>query len=245
MTDIEKQKSRIVLTEENPLLNPDQMGVIEALNEEMVEAVNKRQGFRTPTEMRFSVLNDHRHPTNASKYWQAIREQSSFYEQLVFLSFRYRANEIALMRCERELPRLTDELDIMDKHVQIDELLYIRSTMKVEAKHRVNELIEWSKIKKELVEATDFDTENVDTHQAGSYLESLQRRVEALLPGAGQGEVLNAVSQLNTLRRLTGREIKPLHEDVPWIGNLEAVVGKMGATQIEIEDKRKNGRLIH
>ena len=117
--------------------------------------------------------------------------------------------------------------------------------MRREAKHRVNELIEWAKIKQELVEATDFDTENVDTHQAATYLEVLQHRVEALLPGAGQGEVLNAVSQLNTLRRLTGREIKPLHEDVPWIGNLEAVVGKMGATQIEIEDKRKNGRLIH
>ena len=245
MTDIEKQKSRIILTEENPLLNPDQMGVIEALNEEMVEAVNKRQGFRTPTEMRFSVLNDHRHPTNAAKYWQAVREQSTFYEQLVFLSFRYRQNVIALKRCERDLPKLTDELDIMDKQVEIDELLYFRSTMKIEAKHRVNEIIEWSKIKQELVEATDFDTENVDTHQASSYLESLQRRVEALLPGAGQGEVLNAVSQLNTLRRLTGREIKPLHEDVPWIGNLEAVVGKMGATQKEIEDKRKNGNLIH
>ena len=149
------------------------------------------------------------------------------------------------MRCERELPRLTDDLDIMDKQVQIDELLYVRSTMKLEAKHRVNELLEWSKIKQELIEATDFDSENVDTHQAGTYLEVLQNRVAALLPGAGQGDVLNAVSQLNTLRRLTGQEIKPLHEDVPWIGNLEAVVGKMGATQAEIEDKRKNGRLIH
>ena len=245
MTDIEKLSSRIIMTEEDPLLNSDQMGVIEALNEEMVDSVHKRQGFRTPTEMRFSVLNDHRHPTNASKYWQAIREQSTFYEQLIFLSFRYRQNVIALKRCERTLLTLTDELDIMDMHVQIDELLYVRSTMKVEAKHRVNELIEWSKIKKELVEATDFDTENVDTHQAASYLESLQHRVEALLPGAGQGDVINAVSQLNTLRRLTGQEIKPLHEDVPWIGNLEAVVGMMGSTQKEIEDKRNNGNLIH
>ena len=65
-----------------------------------------------------------------------------------------------------------------------------------------------------------------------------------MLPGAGQGDVLNAVSQLNTLRRLTGQEIKPLHEDVPWIGNLEAVVGKIGATQKEIDDKRRNGKFI-
>tara|TARA_R110002020_G_scaffold226021_6_gene436410 strand:- start:2071 stop:2808 length:738 start_codon:yes stop_codon:yes gene_type:complete len=245
MTDIEKLKSRIIMTAEDPILTDEHKQIIDALDEELINTVHKRQGFRTPTEMRFSVLNDHRHPTNAAKYWQAVREQSTFYEQLVFLSFRYRQNVIALKRCERDLPKLTDELDIMDKQVEIDELLYFRSTMKIEAKHRVNEIIEWSKIKQELVEATDFDTENVDTHQAASYLQTLQHRVNALLPGAGQGEVLNAVSQLNTLRRLTGQEVKPLEEDVPWLGTLESAVGKMGRTQKEIEDKRKNGNLIH
>ena len=245
MTDIDKLKSRIIITNENPLITSEHRQIIDALDAEMIEAVHKRQGFRTPTEMRFSVLNDQKFPTNASKYWQAIREQSSFYEQLVYLSFRYRQNEIAIKRCERELAELTDDLDIMDAEVSMDQLLYSRQSMKIEAKHRVNELIEWSKIKQELVEATDFDTENVDTHQAASYLEILENRVAALLPGAGQGDVLNAVSQLNTLRRLTGREVKPLHEDVPWIGNLEAVVGKIGATQKEIADKRKNGKLIH
>jgi len=245
MIDIDKLKSRIIVTEEDPLLTDEHRQVIDALDEELIETVHKRQGFRTPTEMRFSVLNDHKHPNNASKYWQAVREQSTFYEQLVYLSFRYRQNVIALKRCERDLPTLTDELDIMDKQVEIDELLYFRSTMKIEARHRVNELIEWSKIKKELVEATDFDTENVDTHQAATYLEVLQHRVDALLPGAGQGEVLNAVSQLNTLRRLTGQEVKPLNEDVPWLGTLEATVGKIGAAQKEITDNRRNGNLIH
>ena len=211
----------------------------------MIEAMNKRQGFRTPTEMRFSVLNDQKHPNNASKYWQSVREQASFYETLIWLSFKYRANEIAIKRIKRDLERQVDELDIMDSEVKLDELLFSRENMRQEAKHRIGELIEWSKIKKELVEATDFDTENVDTHQAATYLEVLQHRVAALLPGASQGEVLNAVSQLNTLRRLTGQEVKPLHEDVPWIGTLEAAVGQIGSTQKEIADARRNGRLIH
>jgi hypothetical protein len=245
MTDIDKLKSRIILTEEEPLFNSDQKQVMDALDAEMVEAINKKQGFRTPTEMRFSVLNDQKFPSNASKYWQSVREQASFYETLIWLSFKYRANEIAIKRIKRDSAELTDELDIMDSEVQLDELLFSRENMRREAKHRVNELIEWAKIKQELVEATDFDTENVDTHQAASYLEILEHRVAALLPGAGQGDVLNAVSQLNTLRRLTGHETKPLHEDVPWIGTLEATVGKIGATQKEIADKRKNGRLIH
>ena len=244
MKDIEKLESRITLTEEEPLLNPDQKQIIDALSPEMIEAMNKRQGYRTPTEMRFSVLNDQKHPTNAAKYWQSVREQASFFESLTWLSFKYRANEIAITRIKRDLGRQTDELDIMDSEVKLDELLFSRENMRLEAKHRVDELIEWSKIKKELVEATDFDTENVDTHQAATYLEVLEHRVSALLPGAGQGEVLNAVSQLNTLRRLTGREIKPLQEDVPWIGNLEAVVGRIGATQKGLGDKHRNGTLI-
>ena len=173
-----------------------------------------------------------------------IRDRSSFYEQLVYLSFKYRTNEIAIKRLQRDMAEITDEFDFMDAEVTMDQLLYSRQSMKIEARHRVEELVEWSKIKKELVEATDFDTENVDTHQAASYLEILEHRVAALLPGAGQGEVLNAVSQLNTLRRLTGREIKPLHEDVPWIGNLEAVVGKIGGTHKGIQNKRKNGTFV-
>ena len=244
MTDIDKLKSRIIITDENPLITPEHRQIIDALDAEMIEAVHKRQGFRTPTEMRFSVLNDQKFPTNASKYWQAIREQSSFYESLVYLSFGYRTNEIAIKRLQRDMAELTDELDIMDAEVHMDQLLYSRQSMKIEARHRVEELVEWSKIKKELVEATDFDTENVDTHQAASYLEILEHRVAALLPGVGQGDVLNAVSQLNTLRRLTGREVKPLHEDVPWIGNLEAVVGKIGGTHKGIQDKRKNGTFV-
>ena len=244
MTDIDKLKSRIIITDENPLITPEHRQIIDALDAEMIEAVHKRQGFRTPTEMRFSVLNDQKFPTNASKYWQAIREQSSFYESLVYLSFGYRTNEIAIKRLQRDMAKLTDELDIMDAEVHMDQLLYSRQSMKIEARHRVEELIEWSKIKKELVEATDFDTENVDTHQAASYLEILEHRVAALLPGVGQGDVLNAVSQLNSLRRLTGREVTPLHEDVPWIGNLEAVVGKIGGTHKGIQDKRKNGTFV-
>ena len=126
MTDIEKLKSRIIMTEEDPLLTDEHKQVIDALDVEMIEAMNKRQGFRTPTEMRFSVLNDHKHPTNASKYWQAVREQAAFYETLIGLSFKYRANEIAIKRIKRDSKKLTDELDIMDSEVQLDELLFSR-----------------------------------------------------------------------------------------------------------------------
>ena len=41
------------------------------LKEELTDTWTKKQIFRTETEMRISVLNDGKHPTQASKYWQS------------------------------------------------------------------------------------------------------------------------------------------------------------------------------
>jgi len=52
------------------------------LTGELQETFIKTQVHRTRTEMEVSVLNDLKHPTHASKYWQAMREQSSFYSRI-------------------------------------------------------------------------------------------------------------------------------------------------------------------
>jgi hypothetical protein len=44
---------------------------------ELRDNYKKDNLFRTEVEMRFSVLDDGRHPTRGSKYWQSVREQSS------------------------------------------------------------------------------------------------------------------------------------------------------------------------
>jgi len=46
--------------------------------------------------MRFSVLNDMKYPTPASKYWQCVREQNVYLENLMTLSFEYRRNEVKI-----------------------------------------------------------------------------------------------------------------------------------------------------
>ena len=50
---------------------------------ELRDTWNKKQIFRTETEMRMSVLQDYKYPTKASKYWQCVREQNVFLEQLM------------------------------------------------------------------------------------------------------------------------------------------------------------------
>ena len=69
------------------ILDPKDVDKFKELTEELRDTWTKKQIFRTETEMRFSVLNDFKYPTKASKYWQCVREQNVYLEQLMQLSF--------------------------------------------------------------------------------------------------------------------------------------------------------------
>ena len=74
-----KQSTDLTITDDlKPILavlkEEDAQSIV-ALREELTDTWTKKQIFRTETEMRVSVLNDGKHPTQASKYWQSVREQ--------------------------------------------------------------------------------------------------------------------------------------------------------------------------
>ena len=93
------------------VLNNEDQKVYDNLLDECRDSWHKRQVFRTETEMRLSVLNDGRHPTPAAKYWQAVREQSVFFDNMMSLSFEYRRNVIKLSQKEKELAEEKDEFE--------------------------------------------------------------------------------------------------------------------------------------
>ena len=97
------------LTQVNyPMLPTKDNGFINKIKNELNDTMSKRQMFRTETEMRFSVLNDGKHPTKASKYWQSVREQGVFIENLHTLSFEYRRNLVKLKRKQQKLETETE-----------------------------------------------------------------------------------------------------------------------------------------
>ena len=50
----------------------------------------------------FLYLQDNRYPTKAAKYWQCVREQSSYLDNLMTLSFDYRRNEAKIKWLEKK-----------------------------------------------------------------------------------------------------------------------------------------------
>ena len=189
-------------------LNPEDSKAIYAIRDELAENWKKKQIFRTETEMRISVLNDAKHPTKASKYWQAVREMSSMFDSLLGLSFDLRRHSIM----ERRLMAQGDDMLIEELQISIDESAWGKANMMQTATDRVRELSLWSKIKSELDDGS-FNKEDVNEHQAVSYAHRLENRVRALSEHSEPSEVLNAAGPLQTLQRLATEDGKLLKFD--------------------------------
>ena len=186
------------------VLKPEDAKEVLRLKEELADNWNKKQIFRTETEMRVSVLNDAKHPTMASKYWQSVREMSAHFDAMMALSFDIRRNNVERMKLERKMKEAQikgDELEIMEAQIDLDQNLYGRACMEQVAHDRIREIRTWSKIKAELNDGT-FDDQDVNTHQAESLGIRLENRVRALNQNSEPSEVINAVGPLQTLQRL-------------------------------------------
>ncbi len=188
------------------VLNEDDANIIISLKDELVDNWHKKQIFRTETEMRVSVLNDAKHPTNASKYWQSVREMSAHFDALMNLSFDLRKNTVEKLRYDRQMEEYMEDpnanrFDIMELEIDIDRNLYDRSCMLQVAKDRVRELSLWSTIKKELADGS-FDDQNVNTHQAESLHRYFENRVKSLNDSSAPGEIINAMGPYLSFNRL-------------------------------------------
>jgi len=185
----------------NNLLDPNDVKEFKELTGELRDTWTKKQVFRTETEMRMSVLQDAKYPTKASKYWQCVREQNVFLENLMSLSFDARRNEVKLKRLEEKLLKEEDPLKRELLQIDIDEKTYSVANMQLVARDRMREIKLWSILKKEFNDGS-FDDKDVNTHQLDSYHIIMKNKAETLTSGSSQPEVFNVLGQLQTIERV-------------------------------------------
>ena len=185
----------------NNLLDPNDVKEFKEMTEELRDTWTKKQVFRTETEMRMSVLQDAKYPTKASKYWQCVREQNVFLENLMSLSFDARRNEVKLKRLQEKLKTEEDPLKRELLQIDIDEKTYSVANMQLVARDRMREIKLWSTLKKEFDDGS-FDTQDVNRHQLDSYHLIMKNKAETLTPGSSQPEVFNVLGQLQTIERV-------------------------------------------
>ena len=210
--DIKKRDITSLIEKEAPnlnnLLDPEDVSVFKEMTGELRDTWTKKQMFRTQTEMEFSVLNDAKYPTKAAKYWQCVREQNVFLENLMSLSFDYRRNEVKIKRLEKKLAEETDPLKQELHQIDLDEKIYGRASMQLVARARMREIKLWSMYKKKYDDGS-FDTKDVNTHQLHSYHLTMKNKAATLTSGSSQPEVFNVLGQLQSIER-----IKKDHEQI-------------------------------
>ena len=185
----------------NNLLDPNDVKEFKEMTNELRDTWTKKQVFRTETEMRMSVLQDAKYPTKASKYWQCVREQNVFLENLMSLSFDARRNEVKLKRLQEKLKTEEDPLKRELLQIDIDEKTYSVANMQLVARDRMREIKLWSTLKKEFDDGS-FDTQDVNRHQLDSYHLIMKNKAETLTSGSSQPEVFNVLGQLQTIERV-------------------------------------------
>ena len=185
----------------NNLLEPTDLKNFKGLVDELRDTWTKKQIFRTETEARVSVLQDNKHPSKAAKYWQCVREQNVFLENLMSLSFDYRRNEAKIKWLTKKVETETDEYKLECYKIDLDEKIYAKANMELVARDRMREINMWSNLKKEFDDGS-FNTKDVNQHQLESYHQVYINKVKSLTPGSSQPEVFNAMGQLQTIERV-------------------------------------------
>lgn len=202
-TDLEKVSLAAIASIEScgflPVEDMSFMKENEGFSQEVWE---KSQIWRTEAEIEASVLNDAKYPTAAAKYWQCSREYKVFFEQINTLSFEYRKNNIEIERIRRKAAGTLDELDQAELAIDLEEKLFAKRNMEIQAKDRVREIRIWRKKMEELDDGS-FDTSSVESSSRETMILKDMQHAEAVLQGAKitGSEARNLFGRLGTATR--------------------------------------------
>ena len=185
----------------NNLLEQEDLSAFKGMVDELRDTWTKKQMFRTETEARFSVLQDNRYPTKASKYWQCVREQSSYLDNLMALSFDFRRNDAKIKWLEKKIEAEKDEYKLTKYQIDLDECHFGKAGMEQIAKNRMREIKMWSMLKLEFNDGS-FNTKDVNQHQLESYGLQYAEKAKTLNANSSEAETFNIMGQLQSLQRI-------------------------------------------
>ena len=185
----------------NNLLEQEDLSAFKGMVDELRDTWTKKQMFRTETEARFSVLQDNRYPTRAAKYWQCVREQSTYLDNLMALSFDYRRNDAKINWLEKKIDKEEDEYKTTKYQIDLDECRFANASMEKVAKHRMREIKMWSKLKGEFNDGS-FNDKDVNQHQLESYHKMYAGKAKSINSSTPEAEVFNIMGQLRSLERI-------------------------------------------
>ena len=207
MNDIKKYtKLGITKIRDVSILEKDDMTSISKLTKELQRVFEVRQIWRTETEIRYSVLDDVNYPDSASKYWQCIREQNVFWENLVSLSCNYQKSqgELDLLEIEYDEIKGNNKKSNAQRKIKDAEIKQMQiglMNMRLQGHDRVREIKIWEQIKNELTAKEDFDINDVNKHQIKSYAKRWEQKMNLGAKSNNSAMFINSMTSLETMKK--------------------------------------------
>jgi hypothetical protein len=167
---------------ESEILPSKELAQLVEIQGELQNGYEKKQMWRSEVEAKYSVLNNVIHPSKSSKYWQAVREQSGMYRELISLAINYQEKLGKMEIAKAEIKRI--EFALID--------------MKLQAKDRVRECLMWSHLKAQLDDGS-FDTNNFQANHLEDYKQRWELEKNIAIQSNNATVYKNSVSNLNTL----------------------------------------------
>lgn len=217
-----------IILQETPLFNESERSELLSAKQSINDSFAYKQIFRTETEARISVLNDTKHPTSASKYFQSLRELDVHSQNLIQLLFEYKDKQLELQELSLDIEELKEEYEMSkDKrtyiHIKRKQNEYQKQTcflknIKREADDRKREILMWNKIIEELkpeIQEQNISLVDPNEHQLVSYSISFIKQVINTLKNSQQqqytmDEITNLYSKLDsTLKHAKEMNVLP------------------------------------
>lgn len=247
--------------ENSSILSKDESTQLSELSNNLEHRFNVGQRFRSRYEMENSVLIDVKYPTPDSKYWQSVREQMVFFENLVILSYDYKKNlaNLEILKCDKEeieneiklkqgltrkpnqpksaldltIRKLKAHLSIKEAEIGQSEFTLI-CQQKV-AQNRLREVLSWEDIMNKIIPEMKHGIDSYEEHQLESSYQRFYQEANLIqhAQGAGPADVRNILGQLGMAdKRLKEQGIIPSTEGFNGIDNT-AIDNKSITSQIE------------
>lgn len=195
------------------LIGPQDLEKLQGVREDLQQRFVVGQHFRSDWEARNSVLMDVKFTTPDAKYWQAVREQMTMYEQLVLMGFEYRKaqqrirlHQATIGKFHQREKEATEDWERLEASahlelakISIEQVEFNQMTCRKVAKDRLREILMWQQIMEELKPHMKFGVDSYEGHQPQSYLGRFTKEVELLRGGqsASPSEMRNIVGHLD------------------------------------------------
>jgi len=193
--------SELITIKNTKLLSDEKFSKLAELESKIINGYENRIIFRAQYLMQVSVLDDVKHPTPDSKYWQANLERSVMYQNLVMLSYDYMENEADIKikeamideHIKKDTPLSHARADKLK--IQIERLQTQLVAMKKEADDRLREIIGWTEIMDEIEPHLEFSKTDQNEHMAKSYPLRFARQ-KAMIQQIGASDMNGAMNIL-------------------------------------------------